>query len=243
MNIAANFVQEDIPVFLWSGEQKVGRIRYWFERIVAGPSNLKKVIDARTDFELYFPTDDVKDKIRNWYRNYLFQYTDVGVDAETFFAAAELGVRRYGCGLVIVDNLMAFTGGTGDDYYQEQGDFAESCKRFAEKWDIPVILIVHNKKEESSTPKLPTKNSVEGSKKITNWADFVFQMFLVPNTDEARKTFGNADSVCSLCKNRESGILEDVGMVFERTSNRLCQKSDEFQINRRFGWETYGEQN
>jgi RecA-family ATPase len=46
----------------------------------------------------------------------------------------------------VIDNLMAFTGGEGDSYYQAQGDFAQSCKMFAEMWGVIVILIVHNKK-------------------------------------------------------------------------------------------------
>lgn len=238
LNWTANFVDQRIPVLVWSGEQNVGKIRYWFERIVAGPRNLKRYTSEKTGFTYWFPLDDCQPKIRNWYREYLYQYTEVNIDAEQFFAAAELAVRRFGCGLIVADNLMAFTGGEGEGYYQSQGDFAESCKRFSERWNVPFILICHNKKEDDGKKIfiLPDKNSIEGSKKITNWADFVFQMVRLP---ESRKVdFNNSDGILRLVKARESGILEDVGLKHEPNSNRFCQKTlAEEIIFKQFGWE------
>ncbi|HEX9959840.1 MAG TPA: bifunctional DNA primase/helicase, partial [Pyrinomonadaceae bacterium] len=240
LNITAQFIERGVPAFWWSGEQKVGKIRYWFERIAAGPNNLRRHIAEATGFEYFFPLDEYKDRIRNWYRNYLFQYTEVGIEQEEFFEAAELAVRRHGCGLIVIDNLMAFTGGEGEGYYQAQGDFAESCKRFAEKWDVVVLLICHNKKTEVSPkhPRVPDKDDVEGSKKITNWADFVIQMYRVPEVHKFH--FNNADTIQNLCKNRESGILEIVGLAFERESNRFSQKSDASAVFRDFGWKEHG---
>ncbi len=235
-NIVAHFIENEVPAFFWSGEQKVGKIRYWFERIVAGPDNLKRVLSEKTKFEYYFPLDDVREAMRRWYRNFLFQYTEIGIDPETFFEAAELGVRRYGCRLIVIDNLMAFTGGEGEGYYQAQGDFAESCKRFAEKWNVSVILICHNKKFEQTgkKPRLPNKDDIEGSKKITNWADFVIQIYRVPETFKG--SFGNADSIFILCKNRETGIFEDVRLAFDYDSLRLCQLTERNKLKREFGW-------
>jgi replicative DNA helicase len=236
LNIAANFIKEDKPVFIWSGEQKVGKIRYWFERIAAGPNNLKKIVGNKTGFEYFFPCDDVIDAVRNWYRHYFFQLTDVNIEPESFFQSAELAIRRYGCRLVIIDNLMAFTGGEGEGYYQAQGDFAQNCKRFAEKWDVPVILICHNKKPpETIKARIPTKDDIEGSKKITNWADVVIQMYRVP--DVFKTEFEQADTILRLCKTRESGIVEDIRLSFAGESARFCQMSDQIGNDRLMGWE------
>lgn len=229
LNITANFINEDAPVFWWSGEQKVGKIRYWFERIAAG-RNLKRVISHKTGFEYFFPLDGVLEKIKHWYRNYLFQYADVNIGKEQLFTAAETAICRHGCRLIVIDNLMAFTGGEGDGYYQSQGDFAESCKRFAEKWNVPVILITHNKKEDQTTDiaKLPGKNSIEGAKKITNWADTVIQMYRVP--PRFREQFENADTLMILCKSRESGTLNIVHLRFEAESAQFSQLDSEEKI-------------
>jgi hypothetical protein len=237
LNITANFVEKGVPVFWWSGEQGVKKIRYWFERIVSGRFNLEHYTHPDTQYEMHFPLEQFKAPIRNWYRHFLFQYTKVGIDAEEFFKAAEIGIRRYGCGLVVIDNLMAFTGGEGEGYYQAQGDFAQNCKDFAETWDVPVILICHNKKEEQSETKLrlPNKDSIEGSKKITNWADFVFQLYRVP--EHFKEKCEHADNIAILCKNRETGIYAAVKMAYCEDSVRLCQLSEKDKLNKKFGWE------
>lgn len=240
LNIAAEFIEQGTPVFVWSGEQKIGKIRYWFERIAAGESNLKQVI-GDTGFEYYFPKDELVTELRHWYRNFLFQYTEIGIDAEKFFAAAELAVRRYGCGLIIADNLMAFTGGEGEGYYQAQGDFAQSSKYFSEQWDVPFILITHNKKEEQRGGKLrlPNKDSVEGAKKVTNWADVVLQMYRVPDVHAPK--FSYADTVMIICKSREDGTIKDVPLKFDKPSNRFIEQDRDWQIGRNFGWKRESE--
>lgn len=236
LNMTANFIEEGNPVFWWSGEQKVGKIRYWFERIVCGRLYLRHHTGINTGFDYYFPQAEVLEPVRRWYRDYLFQLAEVNLDAESFFANAELAVRRYGCRFVVIDNLMAFTGGEGDGYYQAQGDFAQSCKRFAEKWDVSVILICHNRKTEKKGKDLPIpgKDDIEGSKKITNWADVVIQMVRVPELFKCK--FGGADTLLVLCKNREGGVFEDIRLFFERESNRLAQVSESWRVEKSFGW-------
>jgi KaiC/GvpD/RAD55 family RecA-like ATPase len=234
LNICANYVFERLPVFLWSGEQKVGKIRYWFERIVAGQRNLKLVRGEKTGFEYFFPADDVLEKLRWWYRDCLFQYTELNLTPEKFFEMAAIGIRRFGCKLIVIDNLMAFTGGEGEGYYQSQGDFAQNCKMFAEEWNVTVVLICHNKKEKEGT--LPNKDSIEGSKKIQNWADVIIQMYRVP--DGRKEEFGNADGILFLCKSREGGILEGFRLLHDRESNRFWQLSEGEQGKYKImGWE------
>lgn len=236
LNWTANFIEEDAPVFFWTGEQKVGKIRYWFERIAAGEDYLRHVVGEKTGFDFYFPKEEVIEAIKHWYRNYLFQLNKTGIEAQEFFESAELAVRRFGCRFIVIDNLMAFTGGEGEGYYQAQGDFAQSCKHFAEKWDVCVILICHNRKSEQTGKnyRLPGKDDVEGSKKVTNWADVVIQMVRVPEAFQFK--FGGADSLSLLCKNREGGVFEDIRLCFERKSNRLCQMSESWRMNKDFGW-------
>lgn len=232
-NITTEFIERGLPVLWWSGEQRVGKIRYWMERILAGPDNLKKVTGRETGFEYYYPLDEDRPVMRAWYENYLYQITNFAITPEEFFADGELAIKRYGCRLIVIDNLMAFTGGEGDGYYQAQGDFIQSCKMFGEKMGVPVLVMVHNKKEKEG--QLPNKDSIEGSKKITNWADVIMQMYRVPEVD--KHLWGNADTILRLCKSRESGKIEDIRLLFESTSNRFCQMSEEWKIRRQYGWQ------
>lgn len=238
LNMIAASVDLRVPVLNWSGEQRVGRLRYWFERIVAGPGNLKHVQQKDTGFTYYFPHDEFRPFIRDWYRDFFYQYTDFFTNAEKFFSVAEVAIRRYGCGLIVIDNLMAFTGGEGEGYYQAQGDFVQSCKMFAEKWAVTVILIAHNRKDQKKATlqiDIPTKDDLEGSKKISNWADVVLQLYRVPRklkVDDWRMV----DGVISLCKSRETGMLGEIKTIVDAESNRIIDQSREEQLKANYGW-------
>lgn len=117
-------------------------------------------------------------------------------------------------------------------------DFAQSCKMFAEKWNVTVILIAHNKKvKESATDfRLSTKDDIEGSKKITNWADTVLQMNRVPPQFREGIYLG-ADGVLGLCKSRESGIMGNIPIVVDLSSNRIAPTGQSLD-QRAYGWDT-----
>lgn len=238
LNLIAQSVDLRVPALFWSGEQKVGRIRYWFHRIVAGPAYLKHVTQQSTGFSLYFPLEEYLSSIKDWYRDYFYQVTDFFIDAPKFFEIAELGIRRYGIKLIVIDNLMAFTGGEGEGYYQAQGDFVQSCKMFAAKWNVTVILIVHNRKWKSDSEefKLPTKDDIEGAKKISNWADTILQLARIP--DEHRKgAYEGLQGAIGLCKSRESGVLCLAGTTVDAQSNRITSMPEAIGAPRIYGWE------
>jgi len=242
LNILANSVDLSIPCLYWSGEQPVGRIRYWFERIAAGPSYLRQHTNERTGFSYYFPQEEYLEYIRAWYRDYFYQYTDFFTTKEKFFQVAEVAVRRYGIKRIFIDNLMAFTGGEGDSYFQAQGDFTQSCKMFAERWGVGIVLIAHNRKRPKEkqpitniTDKIPGKDDVEGSRKVTNWADIVIQMYRLHDQEKGGE-FGIADSIAHLCKCRESGSTGYFPLVVDLAANRLSEVQGSGEI-RRHGWE------
>ena len=233
--LALNFVKEFTKArektFYWTGEQRPDRIRWWYEQIVAGPNFVDNRVSQRTGRVYHYARPELVQKIRDWYADYFFIYDRRSIDAQNFFEVAELAVRRHGIKKFIIDNLMAFTGGA-ENYLQAQGDFAESCKAFAEEWNACCILLTHNKKTDN---KIPQKDDVEGSKKITNWADIGFQLKRVfPNE---KKDFNNADSILSLCKNREAEILEDVRLLFDSSSKRLVQMIEPQKLEQYCGWE------
>lgn len=238
LNVSGSAVRQKVKTFYWSGEQKPHRIRWWFEQILAGPKYVESNVSERTNRTYWFASPQYIKKIREWYGDYFWVYDKRGIDPEEFFSVAELAVRRHGVELIWVDNLMAFTGAE-DDYYGAQGRFAESCKNFAEDWGVHVGLIAHNKKINEW--RIATKDDVEGSKKVTNWADEVYQVNRVPKTFQKDDLEG-VDSVISLCKNRESEMLVDVRMVFEHKSKRIVQLSQYEMIDNLMGWEDALEQ-
>lgn len=242
LTIIVEHVEQGAPVFIWSGEQRIGRLRYWLERIAAGPAWLKRVSESETGFEYFFPTEEVQAYIRDWYRDYLFQYGNFFTDVEKFFRVAELAIRRFGVKLIVIDNLMAFTGGEGENYYQAQGDFAQRCKLFAETWNVTVILIVHNRKPEriknpDSTVSIPTKDDVEGSKKVTNWADLILQHKRIPKAVQtSNPEWLDVDAVVGVVKCRETGDLFSTRLRFEASSMRLVAIDEEAKLAQEYSW-------
>ncbi len=224
LNLVAKAVDLRSPTLFWSGEQNVGKLRYWFHRIVAGRGNLIHEFIEATNFTVYKPHPAILQDIKDWYRDHLFSYVNFVVEPEKFFAAVEIAIRRYGIKYLVIDNLMAFTGGEGDGYYQAQGDFTQSCKMFAEKWKITVFLLTHNRKLPRATKvddiKLPGKDDVEGSKKITNWADVVIQMYKIP--PELRiGEYAGVHGVINVCKSRETGGEGAIPVTVDYESNRI----------------------
>jgi KaiC/GvpD/RAD55 family RecA-like ATPase len=231
-NFIAKFISKSEGCFYWSGEQNPDQMRRWVELVIAGPNFLQKRIDKETGAEYYVVDEVYIPAIEGWYLDKLFTYDKRSVDTEKFFEVLELCVRRYGIKKVFIDNLMAFTG-SSDNYLQTQGDFVESCKMFAEDWGVHVFVIAHNKKTENE---IANKDDVEGSKKVTNWADKVIQLVRVfPHMSER---YGGANGIISLCKNRDTEHLVDVRTFFEPKSKRIVEfvEKDE-KTNFILGWE------
>lgn len=244
LNVLANLNDQGVSVLYWSGEQGPGKIQSWYERIVCGPNYLREWTHRETGKTYYYPLDEYSEDIKDFYGDYFYQYTNFSVTAEKLFNIAELAIRRYGIKVIVIDNLMAFTGGAGEGYFQTQGDFAQSCKAFAETWDVVIILVAHDKKvplEARGSIRIPEKSDIEGSKKITNWADIVLQMYRIPEAlrvDDLAVT----DGLIALSKVREGGSTGVISIVVEPKSNRVTQLTDAGQY-RPLRWERRYQQN
>lgn len=233
LNIMANVVSGGNAVFYWSGEQKADKYRWWLEQIFAGPVYVDHRMSPKTNRNYHFLRNDLVPKVRSWYQDKFFHYNKRGFDAEELFRILELAVRRYGVFLICIDNLMAFTG-DAEEYYSTQATFVEGCKNFAVEWNVHIMLVVHNRKNDPLKP--GTKDDVEGSKKIVNWADALIQIFRVSDILKKDK-FPGVDAIWSLCKNRETEDLIDIGMIYEPTSKRIAQMAYPDRIQRVMGWE------
>ena len=239
-----------VPVFYWSGEEKDTEIRAGLDQIMGGPVAMKEVItDSKKTYNLL--DRRYTEAMDSFYENRMFWFSDKKLDnptADVYFRKAEFAIQRHDCKVVVFDNLMAFSSGqNSDDYLQTQGDFAKKCKRFAIKHDVHVFLVAHNRKFSSfessskSTKALeaPTTDDVEGSAKITNWADFVVQVWKV--TEIAKQAhaeeLGETSTVLNLCKVRGNHKKIIGRFRFCTTSQRIYELKDPNSQYRKFGWE------
>jgi twinkle protein len=233
LNMIANFAKQGKATFYWTAEQRPDKVRWWLEQIIAGPHFVDSYVSPKSGREYHRPKIEVLEDIRKWYQDLVYVYDKRGIDAGEFFQILELAVRRYNIKHVFIDNLQAFTGNS-DNYLQAQGDFAESCKNFAEDWNCHIHLIAHNRKVDDTL--LASKDDVEGSKKITNWADNVYQLKRITKNLRAGD-WNDIDGILSLCKNRETETLVDVRLLFEPNSKRLFQYTEPEKADAFMGWE------
>jgi hypothetical protein len=236
LNVTCANVAERVPTLFWSGEQKIKALRRWFELVAAGPLYLESRTATKTGLEYFIVKPEMIAHIRDWYRGQFFILDEEYMTPEVFFELLEIAVRRYGIKAAIVDNLMAFTSGVDEfGYYAAQGAFVQSCKNFAAKFGIHIHLIAHNKKQ-ADFGHMPEKDDVEGSKKITNWAHNLIQVWRVPHKKREGE-LAETDTVFRVLKSRESGQVVECRMVFNVPSKRLVQLAERECVAREMGWE------
>ena len=74
---------------------------------------------------------------------------------------------KQGYKFFVVDNVMALTIGAGDNEYSEQADIIYKMVRFAEKWNVHILVLAHPKKSDNEIKGL---NDIYGASKMGNWA-------------------------------------------------------------------------
>lgn len=108
------------------------------------------------------------DKLKARIQKKLFEYTDF-IDCDNEIISFEDLMRcfythvKQGYKLFVVDNIMALTIGAGDKEYSEQADIIYRLVRFAEQWNVHILVLAHPKKSDGEIKGL---NDVYGASKM-----------------------------------------------------------------------------
>lgn len=235
---AIEAINQRVPVFVWSGEMSRSRVKYWSERMMAGPEYLRPVCSERTGRDYYEFTDaNVTDWLRWWYADYYYLYDTRTVRENELFEAAEIAYQRYGCKRFVFDNLMLMTlANEGKDELLAQARFVERCKRFAQDFGVTVDVAAHTRKPFDGN-KPPTKHDVKGAGEITNLADNAFAFWRVPENVQDSADFLGADALLCVFKTRETGEQTVIRLAFDAPSKRLVQLTQrEAGLGNCYGW-------
>jgi twinkle protein len=225
------------PVFVYSGEMKRTKIRYWTELVMAGPRHTIERHSERTGTTYYEIPKSVEQRMREWYRGSLKLY-DIpgGTNEANLFERAEFSFGRYGCRSFVFDNLMILTMDADErSEYRRQAQFVQRCKDFAVKYDTHVHLVAHNRKPgDPNEP--PGKAAVKGAQEITNLVDNAGAFWRVPRKLRVGEYEGT-DALLCWFKSRETGELANIRLVFDGRSKRFAQQSNPARLTKAFGWE------
>lgn len=231
-------VQQGVPTFVYSGEMKKAKIKYWCELIAAGPKFLEERMSKRTGRIYYEVMEVAKYNIRDWYSDLVHLYDKQGgTSEESLFDAMEFAYKKHGCKNFVLDNLMIMILSMGDQQseYHRQAVFTKHCKQFADDFDVHVHLVAHGRK--GGDPSLPpTKTDIKGASEISNLADNAGAFWRVPEFAQKDHLEGVDNMLCWF-KTRDSGEQANIKLVFDKPSKRLTEAKNPALVERVYSWE------
>jgi len=236
LTVAAESIHQNESVFVYSGEMRKAKVRYWSELVMAGPEILVSHYSERTGRDYYEVDSRKLTLIRDWYADFYYLYDVLGGTTEdTLFDAASMAARRFGCKTFVFDNLMMLTmDATEKNYLRRQASFVGKAKEFAEKYDVHIHLITHNRKPNDSMPR-PTRGSIEGTQQIANLVDNILAWYRVPE-HQKKDDLDAVDALLYVFKIRDSGEPAVLKFNFDKSSKRLFEHDRQETRNKIYGW-------
>ena len=229
--LALNAVQNQVRTLVYSGELPNGSLRDWIDTQAAGPAHMKEYRD-RFGETYYKLSENVRDKISDWYTEYLWIYQNQFLeddDAEEEQTVVELikDAAKSGFRFIIIDNLMtAMDDDARFDLYRAQTKFVKQLVRIAKARDVLIVLVAHQRKNQGTNR---TADDVAGSANITNLADVV--MAFGRTKSEQLKS----PRELIIQKNRLTGRLGNPIPIYYDESSRRINDKESFDWH--FGWE------
>jgi twinkle protein len=234
--ILVESIEKDFNVCAFSGELPAPLFKYWVELQMAGKLNLKARYDELKKEDIYFVPDNIKDKMKAWYRDRFFLYDSFGsAKGEDILKIFEYAARRYDCKVFSIDNLMITDFCSANkDFYRAQSEFMGKIIEFTHKFNVHVHVVAHPRKTSGDI----TKNDVGGSGDLTNRVDNVFSVSRIDQDDPKNGlSLMDCDNKVDILKNRFSGRQDiTIGLKFEPLSKRFFAKSDIDSDSKRYGW-------
>ena len=227
-------IQQGFPVCAYSGELPAWRFKQWVSVQAAGPENVEKVVDRWSGKEFYTVSPMIQRRIDDWWKGKFYLYDNrlaSACDEDSILSVFEYVVRRFGCCVFLVDNLMTarFSTSADRDFYRAQSNFTGRLVEFAKKNEVHVHLVAHPRKSQGPLD----ADDISGSGEITNRADNVFSLQRL--TDEEAGVQGY-QAILRVLKNRAFGASAALSFDFEESSRRFF-KARTGNPNKKFGWE------
>ena len=234
-------VNQGQRVCAYSGELAAWRFREWIYLQAAGPNNIEAKTDPFSGREFYTVSPMVEKRLDEWFKGSFFLYDNSapgGSNEDSILSIFDYAVRRHGCSVFLVDNLMSSRFGTSSDkdFYRAQSNFVGRLVEFAKQEETHLHLVAHPRKGDGKF--LSDADEVGGSGDITNRADNVFSLQRLSD-QEAEKQ--GCQSVLRVLKNRAFGATAAIGMDYDVPSRRFF-RAGTGNPGKQYGWERSGQQ-
>ena len=224
-------MEQDITPFFFSREMPNYLQRSWLYSIMAGPSNMEKH-ETNNGTEYYTVNSEVKNQINKYYNKKWFLYRDDASNKlEDIMLSMENCLRKYGCKLFVLDNLMTIDiGGDADSELKKQTEAINKLIAFAIKWQCSIVLVCHPRK-------MPAGEDVgiydlSGTANIINLAHRSISLRRINNEKEG----SNYNVKLTIIKDRLFGHAnKQIDLYYDVPSRRFYTNNDEY--NYHYNWE------
>ena len=147
-----NAIEQGHNVCAYSGELTSEEFQQWINLQAAGSDYITTKFDPVKGEQVPVIPKDVEEAIMNWYDGHFFVYDNQEIfeanQSEAIIEVFTTAVRKYGCNLFLVDNLMTALSDS-DEETKAQGRFVNALKRFANRFKVHVIVVAHPRKTKA----------------------------------------------------------------------------------------------
>lgn len=235
----AQAIDNGKPVFLFSKEMPERMSANWFNMIIAGRRNMVEKV-SKEGRKYFVVPYDIQRKMQEFYAGKLFIYRDDEPnDVESVMHSAEECVRKYGCKLIVLDNLMMLDLNCSDENKNTaQTNLVNTLIKFAAKFNVSVVLIAHPKKMLNANSDIGIYD-ISGTSNIINLAMRSIGLRRVSKKEKSdpNSKWKDYDVVLTVMKDRLLGKTDfQTGLWYDLTSRRFYTDYDEYDAQ--YKWDT-----
>lgn len=226
------------PTFLYSKELPERLSANWFNTIIAGRRNMVEKHNS-SGKKYYVVPYDTQKKMQQYYNKKLFIYKDEeSNDFEAVLKSAEECVRKFGCKLIVLDNLMMLDLKCNEsDKNTAQTNLINLLIKFAVKFNVAVVLIAHPRKTQDSNSDIEMYD-IAGSSNIINLAmrSIGLRRVSKKEKEDPKCKWHKYDVVLTVMKDRMFGKSDvQIGLWYDLVSRRFY--TDYAEYDKQFAWD------
>lgn len=219
-----NAIEQGYSVCAYSGELTKERFQEWTNLQLAGSEYIGLRHDPVKDKKVPYLSFAVQQRLMAYYRDKFFLFDNHEIfdanQSEAILRVFTAAVRRYGCKLFLIDNMMTALSDC-DEENKAQGRLANMLKRFANQYQVHVMLVAHPRKTKAGESL--RQDDIAGNSATIRLADSA----IVVERPNLR-----------IIKNRDGGVQRLIVCAYCPDSRRIYEAS--VGDRNRFSWDKEG---
>lgn len=238
--LAAQSIDQDKPVWMFSREMPDWLTKNWIEYILAGNRHVTQ-FQSNSGAAYWKVNEDAKREISRHYREQLMIYRDqFSNKLQDLQTSMEDSARKYGSKLFIIDNLMTVDlDATSESMNEKQTEFVQWLIQFAMKYNVATVLVCHPRKLQPGVTNVGMYD-ISGTSNIINLAHRAFGLKRVTKAEkEGVRKLDNSgwkvkpvkyDVRFEIIKDRLRGKSNlEVGLYYDVPSRRFFTTPEEYE--------------